>query len=103
MSNKFENKTMRDTIREQRTRDTENQLRELTERIESEGYAIEYGNIGMKTTYCLLSKADGEEVVGYTFIRDINYKNELVGKLKSLQQAVTRKELLEEKDSASNS
>lgn len=91
--NKFV-KTPRESVRAYTEKDNIERLSKLCESIESEGYTIEFGHIGKKTTYCLLSKGD-EEILGYTFIRNLKYSNELVGKIKAIQQAIARKEITE--------
>jgi len=70
----------------------ENQLTEVN----NMGYNVEFGNIGAHTTYALLThKETGEEIVGYTFIREMKYYRQNVGKLKALQQAIARKKVAE--------
>lgn len=94
-NNKF--KTNREAIRERSEKDTINRISELSKEMSDKGYSIQFGSIGKKTTYCLLTKDPDEEIVGYTFIKDSRYLNVNVGKLKALQQAIARKELLEER------
>lgn len=89
-------RTNRDMVRARSEADTEERIAKLTEEITGKGYSVEFGQIGKKTTYCLLSK-DDEEIVGYTFIQNTKYLNEKVGKLKALQQAISRKELRDER------
>lgn len=95
MNEKF-NKSARDYTRERNERDTLQRIEDLSKSMTDLGYDIEFGHIGKKTTYCMLTKGD-EEIVGYTFIRNTRYSNENVGKLKSLQQAIARKEILDQK------
>lgn len=90
-------RTNREAIRERSEKDTINKISELSKEMTDQGYSIQFGNIGKKTTYCLLTKDPDEEIVGYTFVKDSKYLNVNVGKLKSLQQAIARKDLLEER------
>ena len=90
------NKSARDYTRERNEKDTIQRIEELSKSVTDLGYEIEFGHIGKKTTYCMLTK-DDEEIVGYTFIRNTKYSNENVGKLKALQQAIARKEILDQK------
>lgn len=92
-----ESVSMRSSIKQKREQEVLDSLAKLTAEVEAEGYAIEYGVLGTKTTYCLLTK-DDDEVVGYTFVKNVKMKNENVGKLRSLQQAITRKQVLEERE-----
>lgn len=94
-------KELREKLKERREVETTEQLNALVAELNGEGYAITFGTIGQKTTYALLSK-DDEEIVGYTFIKDLKYKNPLIGKLKSLQQAVARKSLLSQREEENN-
>lgn len=87
------NQNIRTKIRESREKDTNAQIENLLAELRQEGYTVTFGTIGEKTTYAFLQNGE-EEIVGYTFIKDLRYKNESVGKLKALQQAVTRKSLL---------
>ena len=73
-------------------------IEKLESSLKEEGYEISFGNIGLKSTYCLLSKGD-DEIVGYTFIKNLKYKNNNIGTLKALQQAIARKDSLKQKDS----
>jgi len=67
--------------------DKVNQLR-------ADGYQVEFGTIGVRTTYCFIHK-DDIEIVGYTYIRgDLSKKRYVLGQYKSLMQAVNRKYLL---------
>ena len=85
---------IRNKLKERRENEFNEQLNKMISDITAEGYQIQFGEIGNKTTYALLTK-DGEEILGYTFIKDLKYKNEVIGKYKALQQAVTRKSVLE--------
>ena len=63
------------------------------------GYLVEFGKIGTRTTYALLTNQEyDKEIVGYTYIKNKQYMNELVGKLKALDQAIARKEILETRE-----
>lgn len=89
---------IRSKLNERRENEIKEQLASLTSELNQEGYEVIFGEIGKKTTYALLVNGD-DEIVGYTFIKDLRYKNALVGKYKALQQAVTRKSLLSKEDS----
>lgn len=91
MNNKV---SVRETLRQSREREILEQLESLTKSMEAEGFSITFGEIGQRTTYALMTRGD-EEVVGYTFIRDLHYKNPIIGKLKALNQAIARKCALE--------
>lgn len=90
-------KELREKLKERREVETKEQINALVAELCNEGYSITFGTIGQKTTYALLEKGD-EEIVGYTFIKDLKYKNPLIGQLKALQQAMARKSLLSQKD-----
>ena len=91
MSNKV---SIRETLRQSREKEVLENLESLTKSMESEGFSVTFGEIGQRTTYALMTRGD-EEVVGYTFIRDLHYKNPTIGKLKALNQAIARKCALE--------
>lgn len=87
-------------IQESRNQECNDQLNSLVDSLKSEGFNVEFGNIGKRTTYALLSTEDGsKEIVGYTFVRNLDYYKENVGKLKALQQAIARKKISEENSS----
>ena len=88
-------KAMRSELKKRREIEMQDNLNNAIDQIMSEGYDVRFGEIGTKTTYALLTKGD-EEIVGYTFIRDSRYKNETIGRYNALQQALTRKSLLEQ-------
>jgi len=90
--------TIRNVIRENREKEIDAQIAELKESLKEEGFSVDFGEIGQKTTYAFLHKSDGTEIVGYTFIKDLNYKVEKVGYLKALQQAIVRKNMLESRE-----
>ena len=90
---------IRTKLKENRDRDNREQIENITKSLQDEGYEVTFGTIGEKTTYVFL-KRDEEEIVGYTFIKDLRFKNDSVGQLKALQQAVTRKSLMEQEESA---
>lgn len=94
MDKKSARPTARDFVKEKSDQAVTQRLEELTTGITKEGYEISFGVIGRKTTYCMLVKGD-DEYVGFTFIRNIKYMNDKVGKLKALQQALARKEISE--------
>lgn len=81
-------------VRESKNQETMSTLRDIISQLNYEGYAVEFGTIGSRTTYALLTNPEKDvEIVGYTFIKNMKYYNEATGKLKALQQAVARKEL----------
>ena len=95
------NNEMRMTLKQRRDEENQKHLNHLMQEVKSEGYEIQFGEIGKKTTYCLLTKED-EEILGYTFIQDIQYKDPVVGQLKSLQEAVVRKSVLHKDEQPEN-
>ena len=88
---------VRNTMRLNREKETLRSLEEMVAKLNEEGYEVEFGEIGKRTTYALLQKSDEEdtEIVGYTYIKDLKYKIDIVGKMKALQQALARKSILE--------
>lgn len=88
--------TVRERVRVNREVEITTQVKELEEVLNKDGWSLTYGTIGKRTTYLLLTR-DEEEIVGYTFVRDLKYHNENVGRLKALQQAIARKDLTEKK------
>lgn len=86
---------IRERIRKNRTEEVQSQIDELINGLHIQGFCVEFGNIGTKTTYAMIYTPDHEvEYVGYTFIRNMKYYNENTGKLKALNQAIARKETL---------
>lgn len=86
-------------VRESRTQEVDASLNALISELESEGFHVLFGTIGQRTTYALIHDEDHHtELVGYTFVKDIKYYKENVGKLKALQQAIARKKISEEKE-----
>lgn len=89
-------KDIKGIIKESRSQEVEVLLSAAIKDIESEGLKIEFGKIGQRTNYALIHSEDHEvEYVGYTFLKDMKYYQENVGKLKSLQQAMARKKIAE--------
>lgn len=84
-------------LRESRSQEMEATLSQTISELEKEGFTVEFGNIGKRTTYALLSKDPDTEILGYTFLKDMKFYSENVGKLKALQQAIARKEIAESK------
>lgn len=81
-------------IRESRSQEVSALLESLIEDLQAEGYTVEFGRIGERTNYALLyTEGHKKEIVGYTFIQNMEYYRENVGKLKALQQAIARKEM----------
>ena len=87
---------IRSHLRESKNNEVITYINEIISNLNSEGYDVVFGKIGNRTTYCLLTNKDKDvEIVGYTFIKNLKYYDENKGKLKSLQQAVARKEMAE--------
>lgn len=83
-------------LQESRNQECDSQLSALIESLREEGLEVEFGKIGVRTTYALLHNEDNSvEIVGYTFIKDMKYYKENTGKLKALQQALARKKIAE--------
>lgn len=83
-------------LQESRNQECDSQLYALIESLREEGLDVEFGKIGIRTTYALLHNEDSSiEIVGYTFLKDMKYYKENVGKLKALQQAIARKKISE--------
>ena len=89
---------IRSKLQERREKDISDSLSREIAKLSEEGYRVEFGNIGTKTTYALITNGE-DEIVGYTFIKDISFKNDMIGQYKALQQALTRKNMLSEKES----
>lgn len=85
---------IRSTVKRNRNQETTEAINKIIDDLTNEGYEVEFGSIGKRTTYAMIYRGD-EEIVGYTFIKNLAYKNELVGRLKALQQAIARKTLQE--------
>lgn len=86
-------------IRESRNQEVDTLLDSAIQELQEEGLSVEFGKIGVRTTYALIYDENHDvEVVGYTFLKDMKYYKENVGKLKALQQALARKTLAEEKE-----
>ena len=80
--------------REQRSRELQDSLDKMLAHLSDEGYTVSFGSIGLRTTWALLTKGS-VEIVGYTYIRgDLSLKSELIGKYRSLTQALSRKSLI---------
>lgn len=87
--------SVKEYIRVSRDQDISNSLEESIKLLENEGYKVEFGQIGKKTTYALVYRdEDNTEYVGYTFIRNLKYYNPQIGRLRALNQAIARKETL---------
>lgn len=88
-------------LRASRKQSIANTLESKLQVLNDEGFDVEFGTIGTRTTYALMTRrdsTDNEEYVGYTYIRnDIRFKDETVGKLKALDQAITRRDLRAER------
>lgn len=84
---------IRKFVREDRKKEVEDSLNQLIKSFEAEGFTVEFGKIGMRSTYAFIHKDDGTEIVGYTFLKDLKHINENVGKLKALKQVLARKSM----------
>lgn len=88
--------TISDSVVKNRVNDVRGTLESHIKSLESEGYSVTFGEIGNRTTWALLSKEDGTEITGYTYIRgDLSKKNETTGKYRALLQAMARKSMME--------
>lgn len=80
-----------DYLRETKTQETNTLLEDNIAEVHAQGFEIEFGHIGQKTTYAMIYNEDHSiEIVGYTFIKDTRFYIENVGKLRALQQARAR-------------
>jgi len=87
-------KSIKNYIRESRNQEVDNLLNNILTSLEEEGLSVEFGKIGKRTTYALIHDASNDkEILGYTFLKDMTFYKENVGKLKALQQAMARKKL----------
>lgn len=85
-------------LKESRAKEIDSNLNNLISALNDEGFSVNFGTIGTRTTYALLqNESTDKEFVGYTFLRDMRFYQEDVGKLKALQQAIARKEIAENK------
>ena len=81
-------------LRESRKQETDESLEKYIQDLKREGLNVEFGKIGVRTTYALIYDDNHDtEIVGYTFIKDMKFYRENVGKLKALQQAMARKDM----------
>lgn len=79
---------------ESRTQEIDSNLESIILDLQLEGLNVEFGKIGKRTTYALIFNHDHSiEIVGYTFIKNLEYYKENLGKLKALQQALARREV----------
>lgn len=86
-------------LRASRDNEINSMLENSIESLKEEGLSVEFGKIGLRTTYALIyNESHEKEIVGYTFIRDIARYRENIGQLKALQQALARKEIAEKED-----
>lgn len=77
-----------------RNRRVDDSINLICSNLKEEGLSVEFGKIGIHTTYALIHNNDNsKEIVGYTFLKDMKYYKENVGKLKALQQAIIRKDI----------
>lgn len=89
---------VREAIRKNRMAEIEESLNSKISNLESEGFKVEFGSIGQRTTYALLQRGT-EEIVGYTYISgSLDNKNDLIGRDKALAQALARKDMNKEKE-----
>ncbi len=81
-------------LRESREKEVESLTDNIINNLKKEGLSVEFGKIGIRTTYALIHNEDNSiEIVGYTFLKDMKFYKEKVGKLKALQQALARKKI----------
>lgn len=86
-------------LKESRNYEVDLTLSSLIEELKEEGYTVEFGKIGIHTTYAMIYTPDhATEIVGYTFLQDMKYYKENVGQLKALQQAIARKQMTESRN-----
>lgn len=86
---------IRDKVRKNRDAEVQMQIEEIINNLSQEGLAVEFGTIGEKTTYAMIYSDNHDiEYVGYTFIKNMKYFNENTGKLRALNQAIARKDTL---------
>lgn len=91
------NVTVRNAVKESKGKMYNELLDEHVEEVRAQGYEVEFGKIGLRTTYAMIYTEDHDiEFVGYTFIKNMTYYNEVTGKLKALQQAIARKDIAAE-------
>jgi len=89
---------VREVVRQQRLAEIENNLNSKIEQLKSEGYDVQFGTIGNRTTYAMIYRGD-EEIVGYTYIQgSLENKSELIGRSKALTQALARKDMVISKE-----
>lgn len=89
---------VRKLVQEAKEVEVNNSISLIIKYLNQEGYIIDFGKIGTRTTYAIAYTPDhSEEIVGYTYISDLKYYKENIGKLKALQQVLARKKLLENK------
>lgn len=95
--------SIKNMIKESRSKEVDNTLSEKVSELEKEGLIVEFGKIGTRTTYALIHDESYErEIVGYTFLKDLTYYRENIGKLKALQQALIRKEIADKQETSKN-
>lgn len=81
-------------LRESRKQEIDETLEKCIQELSNEGFNVDFGKIGIRTTYALIyDESHDTEIVGYTFIKDMKFYRENVGKLKALQQAIARKDM----------
>ena len=89
---------VREVVRQQRLAEIENNLNSKIEQLKAEGYDVQFGTIGNRTTYAMIYRGD-EEIVGYTYIQgSLENKSELIGRSKALTQALARKDMVISKE-----
>lgn len=89
---------VREVVRQQRLAEIENNLNSKIEQLKAEGYDVQFGTIGNRTTYAMIYRGD-EEIVGYTYIQgSLENKSELIGRSKALTQALARKDMVVSKE-----
>lgn len=88
---------IRNIVKKNREEEVLREIDSTVRELEKQGFLVEFGKIGKKTTYCLIyNEVNDVEYLGYTFIVNMKYYNENVGKLKALHQAIARKETIDQ-------
>ena len=84
-------------VRESRGQEVNTLLDNSIKELQKDGLIVEFGKIGNRTTYAFIhDESYNVEIVGYTFLKDLKFYKENLGKLKALQQAMARKRIAEE-------
>lgn len=88
--------SIKNYIKATRDQEVDSMLEATINSLAEEGLSVEFGKIGQHTTYAMIYNEDHTtELVGYTFVKNLKFYKENVGKYRALQQAMARKELAE--------